>query len=162
MTKQHSTLTLLYASTLLLNPVMAWSPFKRRNANSATFDPIATHSPMTVSTLDSRLFFRNGQEIESESLLSSLFIYTDVSPSSNLPTPTTTTAVPSSVTNTMEPRLMDLPRHSPPKEIAQWQKVWLDVEMIIGRLCMVTALVLMANEVMTGSSLSDQVTRLFG
>jgi hypothetical protein len=158
-TNQRCTLILLCASILLLKPAVAWSPFKRRTAIDSTAEPLARNSPMTLSSFDSRLFFRNGQENDSDSLLPSLLIFPHVSASSNLPSPTTDVA--SSVTSKMEPRAMYLPRHSPPKDTVYWQQIVLDIEIIIGRLSLVAALVLLANEVMTGSGLFDQVTVLF-
>jgi hypothetical protein len=117
-----------------------------------------TTSPK-VSSLDSRLYYQNGQEdVMDDLLMPSLFTTTAAT--------TTTTvsadlaAAPSSILPP-KPRPMDLPRHSPPQEVLQRQKFMLDAEMFVGRLAMVAAMVLFANEIFTGSSLADQVSKLF-
>jgi hypothetical protein len=156
---QHSALLLLLVGTLLCAPTLAWNPLKRRQNRPFQATTLETTTSPKVSSLDSRLYYQNGQEdVMDDLLMPSLFTTTAAT--------TTTTvsadlaAAPSSILPP-KPRPMDLPRHSPPQEVLQRQKFMLDAEMFVGRLAMVAAMVLFANEIFTGSSLADQVSKLF-
>lgn len=158
---QHSALLLLLVGTLLCAPTLAWNPLKRRQNRPFQATTLETTTSPKVSSVDSRLYYQNGQEavMDDHLLMPSLFTTTAA-------TTTTTTvsadlaAAPSSILPP-KPRAMDLPRHSPPQEVLQRQKFMLDAEMLVGRLAMVAAMVLFANEIFTGSSLADQVSKLF-
>jgi hypothetical protein len=67
--------------------------------------------------------------------------------------------------NRAEPRVLldprELPRHSPSPETLKEQKVLMDMEMVIGRLFMVAALIFFAGEVSSGLSITDQLTGVF-
>ena len=126
---------------LLLSPALSWNlPFRRNKA---------------VKTTPSPLYYQNGADLDAEGLFASTAVI--------VPEATAVaTAIPLASTTNMEaPRAMDLPKHSPPKEVLQRQKAMLDAEILVGRAAMVAALVLFVNEFFTGNSMMDQVTSLF-
>lgn len=57
-------------------------------------------------------------------------------------------------------RPMDLPRRSPPKDVLERQRLLLDVELSVGRVAMVAAVILMGGEMVTGLSMMTQVTEV--
>ncbi|KAG7337393.1 hypothetical protein IV203_010097 [Nitzschia inconspicua] len=153
---------LLCIGVVLSPPTLAWNPLKRqqnRVAKATSSNPPSVSSS-TVSLVDSRLFYRNDcPGIDTQDLLPSPLLPAEASSSHPSATTPTTVAVP--FRNHLEPRFIDLPFRPPSREVLQRRKLMLDVEMMIGRLAMVTALVLFANEIVTGSSLMDQIVSHF-
>jgi hypothetical protein len=96
--------------------------------------------------IDSRLFYQNGVLSTSESSSSTSSMFVDVS--SVVSTATTAVAAPRSTSK--KPRSIFLPRRSPTPEQLQRQKMLLDVELVIGRFAMVTAILFVVGEVMSG------------
>mmetsp|Transcript_2025 Transcript_2025/g.3252 ORF Transcript_2025/g.3252 Transcript_2025/m.3252 type:complete len:159 (+) Transcript_2025:124-600(+) len=151
---------MLLISAFLAVPVWSWNPLHRQQGKKAAFRPFETKSTSSVAIVtkktenakkkkDSRLFYTNGYEDdEAEAVIAYLL------------TPNTdaagVTAIPAE-----KPRAMDLPRHSPPKELVQRHTMLLDMEMIVGRIAMVTALLLFGGEILTGLTMTDQVSGLW-
>lgn len=141
--------------SLILAPVTSW------NLRAFRFIPecavkgsIVSGSSMPRDKGDSRLFYQDVRDEGVEDFIPSLLIASDhVAIQSSVET----LAVPFI---NMKPRAMDLPRHSPPKEFLRRQKMMFDAEMIVGRLAMVAALILFGNELITGTSMADQMTGL--
>jgi hypothetical protein len=130
-------------STFLFDSVSCWSsqvPLIGRR----TFVP-AEQKQTPSKAEDSRLNFRKGDENHDLQLVASSVI------AKTLPSP-------QSLEN---PNPIDLPKHSPPPEVVQKVRFLWDMEMTIGRVAMVAAMFLLAGEVFTGLSVTDQVGGLF-
>ncbi|KAG7360371.1 hypothetical protein IV203_035470 [Nitzschia inconspicua] len=154
---------LLCIGVVLSPPTLAWNPLKRQQnrVGKATSSNPPSVSTSTVSLVDSRLFYQNDcPAIDTQDLVPSPLLPSEASSSHPSATTPTTVAVPFRNQH-LEPRPIDLPYRPPSREVLQRRKVMLDVEMMIGRLAMVTALVLFANEIVTGSSLTDQIVSHF-
>jgi hypothetical protein len=159
----------LILSWLLSAPAVAWSPSfsmrqifgkRSRAVSSRTQEQTQVETRVSTDTVADqvlgRLYYRSGEEIDELVVRPRLVDDTVALPSS---------AALSSVvgrssdirSTTKEPRPMDLPRHSPPKDVIQGRKLLLDMEMTMGRLTMITAMILFAGEIVTGSSMLDLV-----
>lgn len=107
---------------------------------------------------DSKLFYRND---DTDGLFPPNLI-ADEATAAAIPI----TVVPTSSKNVsamqgkQRPRTIDLPKHSPPKAVVQRQKMMLDLEMVVGRMAMVAGIFLLVNELVTGSSMMEQVSGL--
>jgi hypothetical protein len=55
---------------------------------------------------------------------------------------------------------LELPKHSPSKEVVARAKFLLNSEMALGRIAMIAAVLLLVGEVVTGLSITDQITSL--
>jgi hypothetical protein len=120
-----------------------------------------------VVEVDSRLYYQNGYDNDdgttntislSSSTSSSLLINNaDTAAVAAIAIPSASSAANK---QQQRPRTVDLPRHSPPKNVIQRQRLLLDLEMMIGRVAMIAALILMSGEIITGLSMTDQVTGL--
>ena len=123
---------------LLSSPALSWNlPFRRNKAAT---------KPLFYQTTD----------LDTEGL------FTSSSTVAILPEATAAIPLSSTVAQPQQqPRAMDLPKHSPPRELLQRQKAMLDAELLVGRAAMVAALVLFVNEFFTGDSMLEQVTSLF-
>jgi hypothetical protein len=130
-------------STLIFDTVSCWSsqlPLMGRR----TFAP-AEKKQTPSKAEDSRLHFRKGDENHDLQFVASSVIAKTLPP-------------PQSLGN---PNLIDLPKHSPPPEVVQKVRLLWDMEMALGRVAMVAAMLLFAGEVFTGLSATDQMGRIF-
>jgi hypothetical protein len=107
---------------------------------------------------DSRLFYK---DLDTESLFESSLIVPELSVATPIPHSIREITVMEYPQSPQQPRAMDLPRHSPPKVVLKRQKMMLDAELAVGRMAMVTALVLFINECFTGNSMVEQMMSLF-
>jgi hypothetical protein len=91
---------------------------------------------------DSRLFYTNGNEDHDLQYIALSSV--------------TKTLHPTKI-SLQAPKLMDLPRHSPPREVVEKKLFLLDFEMILGRVAMIASLLFLGGEVATGLSVADQM-----
>jgi hypothetical protein len=165
--------------TMIMNPVLSWNPLqlhRRRQQHrphqqptpsSAESKTVVVTSHPSKEFIDSRLFYQNGYT-DSDGTVSlvatrpsSLLINADTTAISDQVAAVTVSPLhDDSNKNNVAPRAIDLPRHSPPRQVIQRQQLLLDMEMIVGRVAMVVALILLGGEVFTGLSMTDQVTGL--
>ena len=133
---QRVFLSYIVLAACLLDCVLGWSlrlpgrkAFRLRRHETA------------VTQSDSRLFYKNGVEQQDLVYVPSPVIQ----PTEYLPQ------------KTEKPKAIDLPRHAPPKKVIEQRLMFLDVEMLFGRISMVAAMLLIAGELATGLSVTDQV-----
>jgi hypothetical protein len=122
-----------------------------------------------VVEVDSRLYYQNGYDNDdgttntislSSSTSSSLLINNSDTAAAAVAAIAIPSASSAANKQQQRPRTVDLPRHSPPKKVIQRQKLLLDLEMMVGRIAMIAALILMSGEIITGLSMTDQVSGL--
>jgi hypothetical protein len=99
----------------------------------------------SVGSQDSRLFYTNGDEDHDLRKIEPSAIAETLHPPKSL----------------QSPKSMDLPRHSPPREVVEKELFLLDFEMIFGRVAMVAFLLFLGGEVATGLSIADQINGIF-
>jgi hypothetical protein len=119
----------------LCSPAACWvgQISSRRAVSRST--PVQTSMPTANS---GRLFYKNDGE---EELTSTLELSLNLI--SRAPKPT------------------DLPKHSPPRAVVARTKMMLDMEMVIGRMAMVSFFLFLAGEVLTGLSAPQLVNSMF-
>lgn len=146
MTPSRSLYVLFIIALLFSDVTNAWSsPFRRRRrfTNSPTIHTVnneaMTASSVTTTATDSRLFYQN----DATSAVLAIDISTTAS-STLAATATTTTA--STTAASKKPRAIFLPRRSPSPEDLQRRKALLDTELVVGRVAMVSALLIVSAE----------------
>ena len=136
--------TLLVQTILsfLCTPVVCWvgQISSRREGTQI----IGQRQPTTTTTTSpgaGQLFYRNDNEEEFAPVLTQTSII--------------------SQHNLLLPKPIDLPRHSPPRSVIARTKMMLDMEMIVGRIAMISFFLFLAGEILTGLSATQLLTSLF-
>jgi hypothetical protein len=99
----------------------------------------------TVESQESRLFYTNGNEDRDLQNIDPSAIAQTLHPPKSL----------------QSPKMMDLPRHSAPREVVEKKLFLWDFEMMLGRVAMVASLLFLGGEVATGLSIADQMKGVF-
>jgi hypothetical protein len=120
----------LLVSTLLFASVSCWST---QHVPTRFFRSVANKNKQTSE--GKPLFYRNGTEDDDLQVV-----------------------VISKTVNLQAPHPLELPKHSLPREVVKRKLLVWDMEMMFGRVAMVAFIFMVAGELLTGLSATDQMT----
>jgi hypothetical protein len=149
------------------------SSVRRKTQTTNTIQEAVIMTPLVFDRTDSQLFYTNGVEFVSEDTMlapssgqrifsSSTTANTATSSisSSGISNASAISFVNQSLLTTATIRPMDLPRRSPPKDVLERQRLLLDIELSVGRVAMIAAMILLGGEIFTGLSMMTQVSEV--